>query len=71
MARNATRGTKQVGQAVEAELWDEFVEFCRDRGDTIRYHLEIALRRHLDCPPAPPPLPPYQPGKMAKKRRKK
>jgi hypothetical protein len=75
MARNETKGTKQVGQAVDAELWDEFTEFCRDRGDTIRHHLEIALRRHLDNPPppppAPPPLPPYQPGGIPRKGRKR
>lgn len=60
MGRNATEGTKQVGQAVDADLWDRFVAFCRDRKQTIRRNLEEAIYRHMANPPPlePPPLPP-------------
>lgn len=60
MAR--TKGTKQLGVEVNAALLDEFKAFCETRGETVRKHLEFAIRRHLDNPPpppvAPPPLPP-------------
>lgn len=62
MAR--TRGTKQLAVEVSEALFDEFKGFCADRGETVRHHLEMALRRHMDNPPPPPqpvevpPLPP-------------
>jgi hypothetical protein len=61
MARKSTKGTKQVGAEVAGDLLEEFKQFCVARGDTLRQHLEMAMRRHLDNPPpvlAPPPLPP-------------
>jgi hypothetical protein len=70
VARKEAKGTKQLGQSVDAELWDEFVAFCYKRGDTIRQHLEQALRRHLANPPSEelPPLPPAPPPAPPKKR---
>ena len=63
-----TKGTKQLGLQVTASLLDEFKAFCEQRGETVRKHLELAMRRHLDNPPpppvpepAPPPLPPVTP----------
>lgn len=80
MAR--TKGTKQLNAEMSEALFDEFKEFCATRGQTVRYHLELALRRHMDNPPPPPqpveapPLPPVTSpesptpkpaGKVAKK----
>ena len=62
--RKSTKGTRQIGAEVAEELIDEFKAFCARRGDTLRHHLEMAMRRHLDNPPpvvAPPPLPPVAP----------
>jgi hypothetical protein len=59
--RKSTKGTKQIGAEVNAELLDEFKAFCAQRGDTLRHHLEMAMRRHLASPPPVvtiPPLPP-------------
>ena len=62
MAR--TKGTKQLNAEMSEALFDEFKRFCSDRGETVRRHLELALRRHMDNPPPPPapvklpPLPP-------------
>jgi hypothetical protein len=68
MPRNEATGTKQVGQSVEADLWDRFVAFCRGRKQTIRRNLEEALRRHMANPPTLdlPPLPPAPPKKRSK-----
>jgi len=62
--RKSTKGTKQLGAEVSSELVDEFKRFCAARGETVRHHLELAMRRHLaNPPPAPelPPLPPFPP----------
>ncbi len=79
MAR--TKGTKQLGVEVSAALLDEFKEFCESRGETVRKHLELSMRRHMDNPPplpepepAPPPLPPVttpEPEKRLKTKRGK
>jgi hypothetical protein len=60
MARKNTAGTKQLGAELDSALVDEFKAFCAGRGDTVRKHLELALRRHLQNPPPAdvPPLPP-------------
>ena len=55
MAR--TKGTKQLGVEVSEALLDEFRAFCEERGEKVRHHLELAMRRHLDNPP-PPLVPP-------------
>jgi|GEM_PF-5240895 len=62
MARVDVKGAKQFNYELPAQLVDEFREFCRLRGEAVRDHLEIALRRHLATPPPPlkpviPPLP--------------
>ncbi|WP_439628821.1 hypothetical protein [Gemmata sp.] len=62
MAR--TKGTKQLGVEVSEALLDEFRAFCEERGEKVRHHLELAMRRHLDNPPPPlvaPPAPPPPP----------
>ena len=62
MAR--TKGTKPFNAEVSELLFEEFKEFCAKRRETVRHHLELALRRHMDNPPPPPkpaevpPLPP-------------
>ena len=73
--RKSTKGTKQIGAEVASELLEEFKSFCAGRGDTLRHHLEMAMRRHLDNPPpvvAAPPLPPVtSPAAKGKKPPKK
>ena len=59
--RKSTKGTKQIGAEVTAELVDELKAFCLARGETVRHHLEIAIRRHLDNPPPAPAIPPLPP----------
>ena len=65
--RRATPGTKQVAAEIAGGLLDEFKAFAKARGQTLREHLELAMRRHLDNPPPPPvkpvvpPLPPVPP----------
>lgn len=84
MARVNTKGTKQLGAELSAELVDRFRSFAKGRGESIREHLEMALERHMANPPPPlkpaaPPLPPVPPagggahegGSVAKKRGKK
>lgn len=72
--RKSTKGTKQIGAEVSEALIDEFKVFCLSRGETLRKHLEMAMRRHLDNPPPveeAPPLPPVtvpEPKKKGKKR---
>ncbi|MCE9564925.1 MAG: hypothetical protein K8U57_23065 [Planctomycetes bacterium] len=62
MAR--TKGTRQLGVEVSESLLDEFKAFCEKRGEKVRHHLELAIRRHLDNPPLPlvPPPPPVLPA---------
>ncbi|VTU02458.1 unnamed protein product [Gemmataceae bacterium] len=61
MAR--TKGAKQFAAEVNEALLDEFKAFCEGRGETLRYNLEAAMRRHMDNPPPPvsPPPPPVYP----------
>ena len=75
-----TKGTKQFGGEIAADLADRWREFCAGRKErygreTARYHLEIALRRHMANPPDPlpdvpplPPLPPAAPAAPPKRR---
>ena len=59
--RKGTKGTKQLGAEVAADLADRFKQFCAERTETVRYHLELAMRRHLADPPPRPaevPVPP-------------
>lgn len=80
MTRRNTKGTKQLAAELLAEVVDEFKEFCRTRGETVRYHLELAMRRHMANPPPPaeppplpvaPPLPPVPVPAPKKPRGKK
>lgn len=71
MPKRPTAGTMQFGLEMNAELVDEWREFCRTRGG-VRYQTEMALRRHMDNPPAdPPPLPPYPPAAPEPEPKKK
>lgn len=58
-----TKGTKQFGAEITAELVDEVKAFATKRGETVRRVIEAALRRHMDNPPpvVPPPPPVYPP----------
>ncbi len=63
MARRDVKGAKQFNYEIDATTADAFRAFCKGRGESVRDHLEMALRRHLDNPPPPfkpaaPPLPP-------------
>lgn len=77
MTKRYTPGTKQLATELDAGLVDEFKAFCRGRDETVRKHLEMAIRRHLGNPPPPPgevpPLPPVTvpvPTTTRKKTRK-
>lgn len=79
-----TKGAKQVGAEIDAELLAFAKEFAKARGETFREVLEAALQRHManpppiKTPPPPPvypPLPPFPPssapaGKGTKKGKK-
>ena len=74
MSRKNTAGTKQLGAELDATLVDEFKAFVTARGDTVRKHLEMAIRRHLENPPSVivvPPLPPVPADPTPEKGRKK
>jgi hypothetical protein len=76
MPRRDVKGTKQFNSEIDEKVADEFREFCRSRGESVRDHLELALRRHLDNPPPPlkpvaPPLPPVTVEKLVKGKGKK
>jgi hypothetical protein len=75
MGRIDTKGTKQLGSSVDAALLDEFRLWLEKRGEKLREHLEMALRRHMDNPPPPlkpaaPPLPPVSPPPAPAARKK-
>jgi hypothetical protein len=64
MPRNSTKGTVQLGAELDAKLVEAFKAFVKQRGESVRFHLEMAMRRHLAFPPPPtepPPLPPIPP----------
>jgi hypothetical protein len=72
-----TKGTKQFGGEIDEALADQWRAFCAERkeshrGENARYHLELALRRHMANPPdpipEPPPLPPVTPAATTRKR---
>lgn len=74
MAR--TKGTKQLGCEVNEALLEQFKAFCAARGETLRYHLEMAMRRHLANPPeiekpTVPPVPPLPPITVPPPKRRK
>jgi hypothetical protein len=78
MPRRDVKGTKQFNYEIDQELVERFRAFCRNRGESIREHLEMALQRHMDNPPQPfkpaaPPLPPLtsQPAAEAAKPKKR
>lgn len=72
--RRNVAGAKQFNYEIDGGLADAFRQFCRDRGETVVAHLELALRRHLAnpppplVPPEPPPLPPVPAPAPPKKR---
>lgn len=74
--RKGTKGTHQIGAEVDETLLAQFKTFCAGRGETLRYHIEMAMRRHLANPPevekpTVPPVPPLPPITVpAPKRRK-
>ena len=65
MATNRTQGTTPFATAIDAELLEAFKAFVGGRPESIRWHVEVALRRHMANPPglpATPPLPPLPGG---------
>ncbi len=61
MAKSPKRTTTAFNNQLDKETVDAFRAFCDGRGEKIRYHLEIAMRRHIANPPPTieiPPLPP-------------
>lgn len=74
MARKNTKGTAQLGAELDASLVGEFRAWVKGRGETLRDHLEMALRRHMGNPPGLfrpeiPPLPPEPPPEPAPRRK--
>jgi hypothetical protein len=76
MGRQVAKGTAQLATQLDESLLAEFRRWVSDRGETLRAHLELALRRHMDSPPPPlkpeaPPLPPMGSAPAAKPKGKK
>lgn len=70
MAKEPKRTAVPFNHRIAADVAEAFVAFCDGRNETIRQHLEMALRRHLASPPPKmviPPLPEIkvQTGKRA------
>ena len=59
--RRATAGTGQLNLEIELSLLERLRAFVRDRGETLRQAVELALRRHMANPPPKPELPPLPP----------
>lgn len=62
MGRQVAKGTAQLAAQLDESLLAEFRAWVAGRGETLRAHLEQAIRRHMDTPPPPhrpeaPPLP--------------
>lgn len=71
MGRQVAKGTGQLAAQLDEALLAEFRAWVAGRGETLRAHLEMALRRHMDSPPPPfkpeaPPLPAAEPKKKGK-----
>jgi hypothetical protein len=63
MAKPKT-GVAQVNFELPPEMLDEVKAFAEARGQTMKFVMQRALRRHLDNPPpivADPPLPDAEP----------
>jgi hypothetical protein len=56
MPKHQTRDTVHMGVDINPEIANSFRQFCRQRGETIRQHLEMAIARHMATPPPPPAL---------------
>jgi len=79
--RRVTPGTGQLNLEIESSLLERLRGFVRERDETMRRVVEMAIRRHLDYPPPPPkppkviPLPPIassdKPATMTKKKKVK
>jgi hypothetical protein len=71
--RRVTPGTGQLNLEIELALLEALREFVRNRGETQRQAVEMALRRHMANPPPIPELPPLPPVTVpgAPKRRSK
>lgn len=54
MPRRPTTGASQYNVELGDDLLAEWRAFCRSRGG-LRYHTEMAFRRHMDNPPPDPP----------------
>jgi len=61
-ARRATPGTRQLNLEIDEGLFEAFEAFIAARGQTKRYAVEKALRRHLESPPPILPDPALPPG---------
>lgn len=61
-ARRATPGTRQLNLEIDEKLFEELDRFIQGRGQTKRFAIEKALRRHMDSPPPVLPDPPLPPG---------
>lgn len=73
MGRQVAKGTAQLATQLDEALLAEFRRWVLDRGETLRAHLELAIRRHMATPPPPfapevTPLPPVA-GAAKKKGR--
>ena len=71
MGRQVAQGTAQLATQLDEALLAEFRAWTSGRGETLRAHLEMAIRRHMASPPPPfkpeaPPLPPV--GDQPKKK---
>ena len=63
------KGTSPLAVGVETPLLEELKAFAEGRGQTLRYVVERALRRHMDSPPPLVPDPPLPAGEPEPGRR--
>jgi len=56
-----TKGKTPLATQLDTDLVEAFRSFCAARGQTLSYHLDLAVRRHMANPPPVfdvPALPP-------------
>jgi hypothetical protein len=61
-ARRGTPGTRQLNLEIDEGLFEAFEAFIAARGQTKRFAVEKAMRRHLESPPPILPDPLLPPG---------
>lgn len=66
MPRQRAAGIARFETEMSEAILDEFRAFVQGRGESIRRHVEMALRRHMDNPPPVEKIPPLPPMTVRK-----